>query len=316
MAQEFLDDLVRLDWEAVLRQFLDRLNPVHAQLLGPYTDYYWTACEAEWATDIAFDSPSRLQSLYPQLVWGALAAFSTRHVMRFLGKHLQHNFNGGAVTHYRDRPEGLSIKHSVNANSIKMYDKGGSIPRIEITINNPNDIRVYRPKEGGDPGKLVEYPMRKGIADLQRRTQVSQRANERYLDALSQFDTEIPLAQILFPVSKPVTKRGQRFRGLIPWERDDLALLKLINRPEFLLSGFRNRDLAIELFAKQQTTLKSKRAASGKISYRLRLLRAHGLIAKIPNTRRYRITSKGRQVCTALLCAQHATIKQLKPNAA
>jgi hypothetical protein len=250
------------------------------------------------------------------MVWGSLAAFSTRRVMRFLGKNLQHNFNGEAVTHYRDRPEGLSIRHSVNANSIKMYDKGGSILRVETTINNPNDIHVYRPKEGGEPNKLVKYRMRKGIADLQRRTQVSQRANERYLDALSQFDTEIPLAHILCPVSKPVIKHGQRFRGLRPWERGDLALFKLINRPEFLLSGFRNKDLAIEIFPKQQTNLQSKRAASGKISYRLRLLRAHGLIAKIPNTRRYRITPKGRQVCTALLCAQHATIKQLNPNAA
>jgi hypothetical protein len=158
--------------------------------------------------------------------------------------------------------------------------------------------------------------MRKGVADLERRTQVSQRANERYLDALTPFDTTTPLAQLLAPVTKRVTKKGTIYRGLRPWTGQDLELLQAINKPEFHIAGFRNKDLAAALYPKDQDNLRSKRAASGRVSYRLRLLHAHGLIAKIPRTRRYRITPKGTQVCTAILMAQHATIQQLTPKAA
>jgi hypothetical protein len=38
--------------------------------------------------------------------------------------------------------------------------------------------------------------MRKGIADLHRRAEVSQAANERYLDALAVVDDDTTLAQI------------------------------------------------------------------------------------------------------------------------
>jgi hypothetical protein len=197
-----------------------------------------------------------------------------------------------------------------------MYDKGERILRVETTINNPWDIRVFRPKEGGAPDDLSHRRMRKGIADLERRSQVSQHANERYLEALSEFDTDTPLAQLLGPLTKPVTKRGRRVRGLRPWNPQDLELFKAINRPEHLISGFQNKDLATALFPKQQNHPKNKRSASAKTSYRLRILHTHGLIAKIPNTRRYKITTKGRKVCTAILLAQHATVQQLNPKAA
>jgi len=41
-------------------------------------------------------------------------------------------------------------------------------------------IRVYRPKEGGPEEDLAWRPMRRGIADLHRRAEVSQKANDRY----------------------------------------------------------------------------------------------------------------------------------------
>lgn len=315
-AQQLMNDLVELNWAEQLDAIAARLNPAHGQLVSPYAKYYWYAHQTEWATDVSFTSPKTLQRIYPQLVWGAITTFSSRDVMRFLGKQLHRTFEGEVVSHYQDRPEGLRIKHDANANAIKMYDKGGSILRIETTINNPNEIKVFRPKEGGSPDSAAPRPMRKGIADLQRRTQVSQRANERYLDALTQFDTNTRLAELLTPITKRITKGGKKFRGLRPWSVQDLELLKAINRPEHQLAGFRNIEISLQLFPNAQNSLKTKRAASGRISYRLGLLRAHGMIAKIPNTRRYRITKKGRGICTALLLAQHATIKQLNAKAA
>ena len=47
-----------------------------------------------------------------------------------------------------------------------------------------------------------------------------------------------------------------------------------------------------------------------------RLLFAHRLIKKTAHSRRYQLTAKGRQICTMILLAQHATIQQLERTAA
>jgi hypothetical protein len=133
---------------------------------------------------------------------------------------------------------------------------------------------------------------------------------------LSEFDTDTPLAEILAPITKRITRKGRTMRGLRPWNPEDFELFKAINRPEHLISGFRNKDLSTQLFPRQQGDLRAQRAASGKTRYRLRILHTHGLIAKIPHTRRYRITAKGRKVCTAILLAQQATVQELNPKAA
>ena len=43
----------------------------------------------------------------------------------------------------------------------------------------------------------------------------------------------------------------------------------------------------------------------------LRLLRAHGLLQKVPHTHRYQVTAAGRQIITALLTARQTPIAQL-----
>jgi hypothetical protein len=55
---------------------------------------------------------------------------------------------------------------------------------------------------------------------------------------------------------------------------------------------------------------------ASRVSYRLRILRAHGLIRKSPNQRRYHVTTKGRDIVTALCRSQHTTLQQLNTTAA
>ncbi len=89
----------------------------------------------------------------------------------------------------KPRQEGVRIKHSVNGNSLKLYDKAftvaGSVLRAEATLHNGADFRFYRPKEGDPDGEMAWRQMRRGVADLHRRAEVSRKATERYLDAYS-----------------------------------------------------------------------------------------------------------------------------------
>ena len=48
----------------------------------------------------------------------------------------------------------------------------------------------------------------------------------------------------------------------------------------------------------------------------LRMLRAHGVIHKIPKSRRYKLSPKGRQLTAALFAARTATIQQIIGQAA
>ena len=103
-----------------------------------------------------------------------MQTFSSGDVMRFLGRKVHGNFEGEIVSDFKNRPEGIRIKHRVNDNSVKAYDKAGNCLRVETTMNDPGDFKVFRTKEGDPDGKPDWLPLRRGIADLYRRAQVCQ----------------------------------------------------------------------------------------------------------------------------------------------
>jgi hypothetical protein len=55
--------------------------------------------------------------------------------------------------------------------------------------------------------------------------------------------------------------------------------------------------------------------ASAKIARQLRLLRAHGLIQKVPKSHRGSLTQKGSLLAAALFAAHRSTRQQLLRNA-
>ncbi|MFQ5938087.1 MAG: hypothetical protein ACE5LB_16925 [Acidiferrobacterales bacterium] len=316
-AQRQMDGLHKLNWPRFLDSIARRLNPAANRMFACFpVSYYWSGYQTEWATDVAFNSHRALASIYPQLISGAITSFSSSDILRFLGRRYNGRFSGEVASDIKERPEGIRVKHQVNGNSLKMYDKGPNVLRIETTINQPRDLKVYRTSENDPEGCKKWLPMRKGVADLYRRAQLSQKANERYLDALAHLDTTTRLEDLFAPVSRPCKRRGKRVRALRLWTLEDQALLEVINRPEFLLAGFRNRDIAQILYPGDQTTTAARNRAAARVSYRLRILRAHGIIAKLSKTRRYRTTAKGRQITTAAILSQKVTVQQLANAAA
>jgi hypothetical protein len=317
-AQRLADEQLRTDWPNALNAIARSLNPLHGEIFQPWPqDYYWTAYQTEWATDLLFRDPRSLAAVYPALVQHAMGHFQSPDVLRFLERKAHGNFIGELTTSFKDRPEGVRVKHWVQGNSIKMYDKGGSVLRVETTLANPRDFKVLRPLHDQPDGTLAWRPLRKGVADLHRRAQVSQRANEIYLDALAVVEDTTPLAELLDEVGKPTSYRGRRVRALRTGDPHDLALLKAISRGEFATAGWRNRDLRPLLYptTKSRSQVEERRL-SAKVSRLLRLLRAHGLIRKVQKSHRYRLTTKGQLLTAALFAARQASIKQLLAQAA
>jgi hypothetical protein len=215
--------------------------------------------------------------------------------MRYLGKRIPlsgevpKRFSGEVVSDLQYRPEGVRIKHSVNGNSLKLYDKAitrvGSVRRAEATVHNGDDFRVYRPKEGDPDGAQAGRRMRRGIADLHRRAEVSRKSAERYRDAFASVDADTTLAELIRRLGQPKPWRGRRVRALRPFA-DDSALLETVRRGEFALHGFRNRDLPAIWFPRSASSEQEARRRSAWVSRKLRLLGAHELITKITGTHR------------------------------
>lgn len=175
-AQRLMDRLLRWDWPAFLGAIARRIHPGLSDTLEGYrADYYWSAYETEWASDVMFESPGPLAAIYP------------------------------------------------------------SLARMGST----------------------------------------------------------------------------RLRGLRPWLSEDLALLRQISRAEYALEGFRNRHLVQALYPKTTADPAETRRRCARVSYRLRILRAHQIIKKVPRAHRYQLTAKGRRLVTAILQTQEVSLAQL-----
>jgi hypothetical protein len=326
-AQQLMDQQLRTDWPALLNQVAAQLNPLHDDIFARFPlGYYWSTYQSEWASDIVFRRREDLERLYPLWIHHALTSFGSPEVMRFLGKKLTRQgqvpgqVTAQIVSDCRRRQEGVRIKHRYNNNSIKLYDKAytsrGSVLRAEMTMENPEDFQVYRRREGHPEEALAWQRMRKGIADLHRRAQVSQKVNDRYLDALAQTDDRTTLNDLIGQLHRPATYQDKRVRAMRPFAPDDRSLLQAISQGQFTLNGFRNRDLQALLYDATAASSAESRRRSAAVSRKLRLLRAHHLIRKMPHSYRYQLTPLGRQIVTAVLAAGNAPINSFVAKAA
>jgi len=136
--------------------------------------------------------------------------------------------------------------------------------------------------------------------------------NERYAEALATVEDKTPLSELVQELGKPTKWKGRSVRALNPLAPADVELLEAINRGEFMLNGFRNRDLRALLFGDTPPpTPQEEKKQAAKVTRLLRLLRAHGVIAKVPKTHRYQVSAEGRRRVTDLLAARHANTEKL-----
>ena len=316
-AQQLLDAQVQLDWSTVLEELAGRSNPLHTKLLQPAQPYYWSTEATEWATDILFRSPADLAKLYPTFVRHGIETLHSSDVLRFLGHKvtpsgLVHgNFVGEVTSERKERAEGVCVRYHVNTNSAKAYDKHGNL-RLETTLNQVREFRTLRTLESepeGTPPRLQK--MRKGVVDIQARAELGQQVNERHAASLATVAETEPLGELVAKVCEPVAWRGRRCRGLNPLASKDVALLETVSRGDFLINGFRNRDVRTLLHGPAEVSAQEKRRQSSAVTRQLRLLRAHDLIEKIAKSHRYQLTEKGQRSITALMAARRANTPTL-----
>lgn len=285
-AQRLLDEQLQSDWTKLLDALALGSCPALPQVLSPLRpEYYWSADETEWATDILFKSCASLDAIYPSLLHHAMRVSDSPSVMRYFGRRQisrSGQIKGRApqevMTDCRKFHEGFRVKHWLNRNSVKMYNKSGSILRIETTINQ---------------------------------------CNERYGEAMAASQVQEKLKEVVTPACNRIRKNGKNYRGLNPWQEQDYQLLRFLAQGHQALNGFRNKDLRRWLYPQSDDAdPQMRRRQAGRTTRCIKLLRAHGLVRKVAKENRYTLTAQGQKFATALLSASAVDIKGLTTRAA
>lgn len=301
-AQGLCWEFARRRFVRIWQHFAHQVNPWLRKIerLG-FGSYYWVADQCEVATDIMFRQRKDLVAWLPALLNQASLYFSAEDILRFLGRKPHGNFAGEVLTDRKKRPEGVRVKHWVKQNSLKVYDKW-SVLRVETTINNPREFKILRVRKAPQGESSRRWvPMGKSVANLWRYAEIGKQANTRYLEALAQVENKDKVVAELDELCQSRTVNGKRFARFQPIAAGEARVFRAVMDGRHLLNGFRNQDLAQLLEPLREATAEQERRRCGRISRMIAKLRAHGLIAKVPGSRLYRVTQRGYRTMGAVL---------------
>lgn len=292
-----------------------------AKSINPFLDtvqksfgqgYYWCVDQCEFATDIMFKERSFLEDIYPSLVGHAFYDLNCTDVFTFMGRKPNPRFQGEAVSDYKNRPIGCRVKFKLKSNSVKAYDKC-SVLRIETTINDPYEFKVFGTVRHRDGTESEQWkPMGKSISNLYRYAEVSKACNQRFLDSLVDIVPVNSTLEELGTVCSGKIVKGKKVSGFNVWSPDVMRIMETVSDGKYLISGFRNKDIAKAIFP----AIRDPKKLSSKTSRTLKKLRQHGLIKKVPHSRRYHVTSKGRRIMGTLIELRRKDYPKLAAKAA
>ena len=279
--QRICDSLGPEQLDALLRKWLKILP-------NPFTDddeaagyrYELSILQAEFSLTQMLDRPVSGRIFFEQVLHDNLDIGRPDQVGLIFDRRI---IAGRAKTPGRFRTrvitDGVTPSLHVNYKNtkVKQYHKEGRALRTETTINNPHDFRVT-----------------KRLTSLPELRQIGFSANRRLLGVQTISHDPIRGAQAFRDLTTPVvTEEGTRIPGLRFGDNRVHALLQALLIHRLLVHGFTNRDLRTLIAPLLGTTAED--ITAGQMTYDLRRLRAHGLIERVPRTRRYTVTDTGLQ---------------------
>ena len=218
-AQKLADKQQKTNWPRLLNRWARESHRWAEGFLPCPVPYYWSVETGEYATDFAFRSVEELQRFYPLFVEHAQTILRSTDLLRFMGYQVRKDGKpsekliGEVTTRIKELVEGTCVKHRILDNLLKMYDKFGSVLRLESLLRELRHFRVYRTREN-EPNGPVEYlRMRQGVADVAGRAAASQQINARYADSLATIEEKTSLAEMTKDLGKATTWQGRPVRA-------------------------------------------------------------------------------------------------------
>ena len=280
--QVICDSLGPEQIDALLRKWL-------AILPNPFTDedeaagyrYELSILQAEFSLTQMLDAPVSGRIFFEQVIRDNLDIGRPDHVGLIFDRRIMRRKRRPTPGRFRTRVITDGVVPSLHVDyknaKIKQYYKQGRALRTETTINDPHDFGVTK--------RLTSLPTLR---------QLGFSANRRLLGVQTISHDPIRGAKAFTDLTTPVvTNSATRIPGLRFGDTRVHALLQALLVHRLLVHGFTNRDLRTLIAPLLGTT--AEHITAGKMTYDLRRLRAHGLIERIPRTRRYTVTGAGLQ---------------------
>jgi hypothetical protein len=295
-AQRIADRFSQLPWPKILERYVRRVNPLlDRELQG--ASHYWVTDQAEYATDIRFSDRNHLALVFRWLLEFALLTFSPKKIFCYLGRKWHERFDGEVQTRYRSvREPGACIKHFMKGNWLKMYDKLGLMIRVEAVINQPGEFKVLRECRHRDGSTSRGwFAMGKGVGNLHYYQSHALACNERYLEALAAVKDPTPGYDDLKELTERQRDKGRSYAGFNPAREEEARLFAAVLEGDHVAQGFRNKDIRATLYGTALSDQRRRRH-SASVGRQLKRMHVRGLVVKVPRTRRWRVTDKGRRI--------------------
>lgn len=287
-----------------LHRMLDQMAARWVAVHGRFGhSLHWSVYQAEWSTDIVFKNDRLLPELYRQIVRTAAMEVGGADIYRFMGKKPRANGKAQPSSRLQTLVQGTRLKHTLGATSLKMYDKVGSVLRIECTTSDVTTFKHRRKVEprrsakpgasqagAGSSGETKWAAMRKTFYSLGAVAGAMSACNRRYLAYISQWPDRTGERHALGEVTASRRDEKDRsVRGVNFFRADDLQFLRALQRGEHQIQGVRNRTL-------QPHLPDWKPARIGRTLRRFRVLK---LIKPVAGTRKYYPTARGESLVIA-----------------
>jgi hypothetical protein len=275
--QRIADGLSAAKIDALLRKWLAKLpHPYSPRDRQAGYRYDISILQAEFALTQVLDRPQTGRIFFEQVIRENLDIGRPDQVQLIFERRVTKQTPGRFRTRVLTAGVIPSLHVDYKSTKIKQYHKEGRALRTETTINNANDFAI---------GKRLK--------NLPALRQIGFSANRRLLD-VQRLSHDVTIGEAAFRrVNEPAVVDGQRASALRFADPSVQALFGALLVFRLLPRGFSNRELRdhwAPLLGKAPQSI-----TPGQMTYHLRRLRLHGLIARVPKSHRYRVTEAGGQ---------------------
>src|SRR5260370_1778941 len=242
--------------------------------------------QVEYCDNLIFRRRAALDNLGQRLLDANRTIGQPNKITVIFGRKISKHYRGTLQSEIEDMnlPNPVIRSHYGNG-FIKQYVRDHLILRTEAASNNVND-----------------YGVKKAVENLPVLQNSLSAINDTYLNVQQDIlETFVDRGQLRKLAEPTVTSTGKRIPGLKLDHPRQLALMHALIRFAHIAAGntfttaeIRPAVIAALGFAPESYTLASLR-------YDLSKLRAKGLVAKLPNSRRYQLLPQGYSICLVFL---------------
>jgi len=310
-AQQLADNLVKKKWDRFFNVFAKKLNPFLSEMESIFgRGYMWCTHQSEYATDVLFKKRETLKTLYPALIQHASYFKGGEDIYTFFGRNLHHLSTKEVTGNVKRFDQGFRVKHYLDRNSVKMYDKN-SVLRIETTINNSRAFKIYKEVKREGKSTKAWVPMGKAVSNLYRCAQIAKSCNLKYLNSLSLVNKPKDWDKKIERISQSSIRKNKnnnkvKYSAFNLLSKETCLILEAISNGKFDLQPLSNKTLRQILIEKKLYKIDPNdsiavKKLSSKITRLIAKLRAHKILQKINNSFKYKLTKLGQNICYKIL---------------